>query len=165
MWQWWKSLFRAKPNYDTYKPSERVIYTYWNGQNNVTEDPIIVYRRLMDVGPELSVDMKVSTSIHKDAGIAYVAMVKKIRGIFDLKPMSEGGLTEAETVQLLDHFLTFCGMVKKNSSPTPTNATATSPSSPSSWVGNPPTANTSASGSTANEPTTDAPPKSAPESK
>lgn len=150
----------------SYRPEEMQIYRYWNGTRTVAADPVALYKRVMDVGPELAVDMKVSVSPLKDAGAAYEKMVAKIRGIFNLPPLKDGievdgTLSDAAAASLLDDFLGWCEQLKKNLSPTPTSAEATSPSTASTREDGPPTSNTSASGSTASEPST-APPSPSP---
>lgn len=141
---------------DVYHPRERLIYYYWNGAKHVAADPIALYKRMMAQGPELSIDIKVANSASKDAGKAHDALVGRIRTIFDLKPLTDGGLSELESAQLLDHFLVYCERLKKNSSPSPTSSTTTA-DSPTSSPTVPPTSNSSVSGSTANGPSTDGP--------
>lgn len=146
--------------YNLYKPKERLIYTYWDGFKDVACDPYVLYKKLMAKGTDLSIDIKVANSQSKDAAAAHNSMIAKLRIIFDLKSYEEGGLTELETIGLMDHFLLFARRVKKNTSHFPTSQTATSDSSPSSTEGNRPTTNGSDSGSTANEPSTAEPPPS-----
>ncbi|MDE2098090.1 MAG: hypothetical protein KGL39_12625 [Patescibacteria group bacterium] len=149
--------FSHKDPYDLYKPGERLIYHYYDGIKTVSADPLRLYRQMMDVGPELSVEIKVSRSASKDASKAHVDAIKHIRSIFDIKPYEEGGLTEVECLQLLDHFWIYTGHLKKNSSPSPTSVEATLATSASTSGGSPPTSNMQACGSTANGPST-APP-------
>lgn len=161
MFGWLKRLLgRGRKTYDIYHPKERMIYSYFNGQKVIQADPLQLERKLMDVGPELSIDMKVAKSISKDAATAHTKMVQQCRGIFNVKPIEEGGLTELETVLLLEHYLAYTDEVKKNWSPIATPVTGTSaPSGPSS-EGNPPTPNSSVSGSTDEGNVTGNPPSS-----
>ena len=110
MWNWIKSWFVSnKEHLDLYHPKQRVIYHFWDGKKVVDADPMPIYKAMMTVGPELSVDLKVSNSVSKDAGKAHDAAIVKIRKIFRVKSLDEGGITEAECVQLLEHFLRpFC---------------------------------------------------------
>ena len=158
IWEWLSGLFaRRGGSHDFYRPGQRLIYRYWDGEKVITADPMVLYRRVSDVGPELSVDIRVTNSISKGAGKAYTNVLKKVREIFSVKSLEEGGLSETETLELLDHFLGYCDGVKKNSRSTLTTATETSaPSAPSS-AESPPTTNTSASGSTGGEPFTAGP--------
>ena len=142
---------------DVYLPSERLLYRYFTGQEIVPADPMQLWQKLMEVGPELSIDMKVANSALKDAPKAHEAMLKKVRSIFSVKPWEEGGLSQLETIELLNHFLSWCHIEKKNTSPLPTSAAATSaPSAPSS-VASPATESSSPSGSAGAEISTSAP--------
>lgn len=124
-----------------YSLQERSIYGYFRGEKDTNDEPVIVWtdplamwKKLMEHGPELSVRMKVAFSPSKGNVQAHTELVKQIRDAFGIKPFEEGGLTEAECVYLLDHFLTYIGTIKKNSSepPTPpeeeTSPTSVSPS-------------------------------------
>lgn len=122
MFQWLFSLFGKKHKQDQglgdtlefYKPKERIIYSYWNGSQIVKADPMTLYKRVMDHSQELSAEMKVSNSPSKDASSSHTSLVKKVRDIFNVLPLEEGGLSELETLQLLDHFMTYTNAVKKN---------------------------------------------------
>jgi len=157
MFRWLtKWIFGNQPQ-QIFHPKERMIYQYWDGQKVVAVDPLIIYRRFAEVQPQLVIDRKVATSLSKDAPKAWPAMIAKIHTIFEIKGMSEGGLTEAETIQLLDHFLIFCEDVKKNANPIPILPTTTSPPMPSFSEEGPPTETGSDSGSTEKEPSIDEP--------
>lgn len=138
-----------------YKPKERQIYCYWNGKEDIKEDPTVIYRRIADVGPELKIDLTVAGSISKDAGKAEVKAIQKLQKIFEVKSFAEGGLTEEELWNLFSHFLDYRDRLKKNSSPSPISATATLGSSSSSSAESPPTESGLVSGSTEKEPCTD----------
>ena len=159
---WIAFLFRPKPiaddeRFDLYEPKQRLIYKYFNGDKIVSADPMILHRKMMAKAPDLYIDSKVATFPNKDSGKAQVALTKNIREIFGVKPLDEGGLTELETAELWKSFLIYCEWVKKNWNPPPTSPEGTSdPTGPSSG-GSPPTLNTSASGSTASEPSSDKP--------
>lgn len=155
MWQWIRSFFVSPEEpYDQFRPKDRMIYTYWSGSQTVRADPLALYKKMMDVGPSLAIDMKVANSASKDAGKAHDELVEKIRSIFSVAPLDKGGLTELETVELLDHFLTYVGMVKKNSSSYPTSPTGTSEPSASTSAEGPPTTSSADCGSTASGPST-----------
>lgn len=154
---WVASLFARGDSYDLYRPAERLLYQYFDGKGLVRADPMVLYKRMMERGPELAVDIQVSQSPSKSAGKAYSDMVEKVRQIFSLAPYEAGGLTELEAVELLYHFMTYTGMLKKNSSPSPTSAEATSAVCEPSSAENPATPPSSDSGSTADAPSS-APP-------
>lgn len=146
MFGWFKNLFRkessskgdassAPSKGGFFEPKERQIYSYWNGTDVIEADPMTLFRKIMDVGPELAVDVKLADSISKDAAAGFSGMVTKSRTVFGIKSFEEGGLTENESVQLLDNFLGWCQEQKKNMNPTPTAATVTPAASGHSWAG------------------------------
>ena len=168
MFAWLRSLFGKKEEFalDLYKPSLRQIYRYYDGQKVVTADPLVIYKRLMDRGPTLAVDMKVSATTMKGNVKAHDDSLRKIREIFDVKPLDQGGLTEIETLALLDHYLVFEDVQKKIAPRRPTSPGETSPSSSPSTDAAPPTPSSTDSGSTDAGPSTEppTPPPSEPES-
>ena len=161
MFGWLTNLFRKNTDDDEtfglYHPKETLIYTYWNGQKLIKADPLTLYKKMMEQGPDLQTVIKVASSIHKDASKAHTEAVSRIRSIFNVKSYEEGGLTEIQTMDLLDNFLTFSGFSKKNSNPSPISSGETSGPSDPSPVGNPHTPNSGDSGSAAAVPPTDSP--------
>ncbi len=161
--QWISSWFHYEEEEkdNLYKPKQRHIYSYWDGTNLIKADPIVLWKKVMGIWPELSIDMRVANSPSRDALQAHEAMIRKIRELFTLKSLEEGGLSELEAIGLLDHFLLFCNITKKNSSPSATTQTGTSPVTPEpttpsgekSSTPSPATPNTSDSGSTVKEST------------
>ena len=85
----------------------------------------------------------------KDAGNAHAKMLEQIRSIFQVEPLAAGGLTEYETVGLLDHFLLYCAELKKNLRSFATLSESPAAVSANSSDANPPTEKPSESGSTA----------------
>ena len=135
-----------------YAPKERKIFQFWNGQVVIYEDPMVVSRKISDVGPELKIDLDVADSISKDANKAGRAALEKVQKIFGLKSYADGGLTEDETFEVFGKFLAYRTKLKKNLSQSPTSPEATLPTSaPSSPVVQP-IPSSSASGSTDNDP-------------
>ena len=163
LFSWLKSFF-VSPSYeesiDVYRPEERLLYSYWNGTELVRCDPIQLYKRMMAKGPELSIDIKVAQSKSKDAVKAHDSMIKTIREIFSLKPMEEGGLSEIETIELLDHFMRFSDIIKKNSSPSTIFAEGQSGNSEPTKAEPPPTSSSLHSGSLEKEDSIETPPSS-----
>ena len=161
MFSWLKNLFTGRQGrYDLYRPAERQIYKFWDGKKEVADDPMLLYKRMMDVGPELSINIKVANSPLKDAGEAHTKMLEQIRNIFRVAPLAAGGLTEYETVGLLDHFLLYCAELKKNLRSFATLPGSLAAASANSSAASPPTEKPSESGSTANAPSTAGPPPS-----
>lgn len=115
-----------------FKAEDMLIYSYDNGQGTVKADPMVLFKRYAEKIEEIKVDLKVAQSPMKDADQAYDKGLERIRWVFDIKPYSEGGLTEVKTLELFYHFSRFIMDIKKNSSGTPTlPPTSASPSPPS----------------------------------
>ena len=127
-----KSFLLGEDRYDVYHPKKRMIYSYWNGDKLIDSDPLVLYKRMMDHSTDISIDMKVSSSASKDSGKAHNNLIKSIREIFEIKPLAEGGLTEIETVNLLDHFIIYSEWVKKNLNPSATSSNSLEESNSSS---------------------------------
>lgn len=164
VFNWIRSLFRRQSDpFDVYSPQERLIYTFWNGKERIKADPIVLYKRVMARGPELSVHIKVSVSPSKNAVTAHENMLEIIRGVF-LIPKPAGGsplscedtLTEVELLTLFDHFMLYAERLKKKSNLFVTSSSNTADSAPTSPE-RPPTPSTAGSGSTGNGQPTDGP--------
>ena len=140
---------------DLFQPEQRLIFSYFDGTTTLVKaDPMVLYRKMMEVGPELSVDISVARSASKDADVAYDKMLTKIRKVFGTKLFEEGGLTESETVALFDKFNIYCEEIQKKTKNLVTSQTETPSTSQPFIPGGPLTPNGSASGSTANAPST-----------
>ena len=149
MFSWFK-----KRN-DIYSPKERKIFSYFDGERTVKADPLALYKRVMDKGPSLSIDIAVSSSQSKDAAKAQKELVENIRKIFNVKSLTNeiecvGTLTDTEVLNLLDMFMDYTADVKKNSKTLPTTATTTPLSTTSK--NDQATTSTMDSGSTKTEP-------------
>ncbi len=128
MFSWLLRLFGRDTTTDVYRPKERLIYSYSNGEKDIKVDPIVLYKEIMKVGPELAVAIQVAVSPSQDAVKAHDDSMVHIRRIFGIKPYAEGGLTETETAELLDNFLLWCDRLKKNVRNPPTSPPETSAS-------------------------------------
>ena len=155
--------FRRKDVYDVYHPGERMIFAYFDGTKEVKADPMELYRKLMEEGPELQADLSVATStiagMEKGASAAQFEVVEKVRRIFTIKPYKEGGLTEIEAIDLLLMFFAFCGAVRKKSNRSPILPSSSADSKTSSAAA-PLTDKPLDSGSTDSAPSTAEPPPS-----
>ena len=146
-------------SFDTYTPEDRSIYSYNDGEKLVRIDPMVQYKKIMDVGPSLSIDLKVSTSTlmkNEDKGKAHQSLLQHVRDIFNLKPFRQTGdgktvgLTEIETVEVLDHFLSYCHELKKKVKTNVTSSNNSGVSPPYMAPTSPLMSNGSESGSTGN---------------
>lgn len=149
--------------FDLYQPEERRIYHYFNGQTIIHIDPMFLYKKLMQIGVELDIELKVAASASKDALKSHDRALDRIRSVFSLQPLAEGGLTEEECLELLQHFFRYLDQVKKNSRPSSISWSSSEASAPSS-AESPATLSSSACGFAADVSTTDAAPSSLAES-
>lgn len=131
MFGWFKKTI-TRDVHNVYQPKERLIYSYWDGKDTRKADPMILYRKVMDDRASLSANMTAATTESKFAPQAYKDMLVTIRKIFEVEPLDKGGLTEAETCALLDHFMTYVDELKKSTDLPPISPATTSPSTPSS---------------------------------
>ncbi len=162
---WLKSLLgRGEDRYDAFSPSDRLIYHFWDGRKTVHADPMLLYKRLAAKGADIEVVSKVAASTlvkDEDRRKAHDDLVRYVRDVFMLPGPDGvdcvGCLTEPQCVELLDHFYTFVGAVKKKPNPTPIPPAETSAPTPSSSGESLPTTKPSDSGSTAAAPKTDSP--------
>ena len=162
LWLVIKGLLSRKPadeldRLDVFAPGERLIYKFFDGSKQRAVDPLPLYKRLKDVWPELSADIKgARMEQSKFCDAAYDGMVQKCYRVFEVQPFNQldGGLSEIEVLNLLDHFLAYTGGVKKNLNRPPTSAEATPASTASSPAEESPTPSTSDSGSTEGVPST-----------
>ena len=117
---------------DVFLPKERLIYQFFDGQVLRAVDPMEMYKK---VSPKLGIIAADSKALKvpesKFAKDAHTRLIALIRELFEIKPLNQGGLTELETLAVFDHWWDFTCTVKKNSSPSPTDAEATLPSTPS----------------------------------
>jgi len=150
MFEWLRNLFSGGDRLDFYKPRQRYIYRYKDGDRVVIADPIALFKAVMEVGPTLEIDLRVAGSISKDASKGHTTAVAKLRQVFNLRSFAEGGATDVEVVELFNHFMVYAESLKKNSPTSATSATATSPTSVPSSAASPATPNSSVSGSIAN---------------
>ncbi len=172
LWRWFMSLFLKKSPgaWDAYHPGKRRIYSYYDGQVIVHADPLVLWKRYKAVSVDLASNYNLAFSVPTLAadpnlkGDTYTKIIKDlqeqsrkgheryvtiVREVFSVKSLSEGGLTDDECDDLIDHFISYIIALKKNTRPTPTMPRATSPISPLpiSEGPNPVTKPTSGSGS------------------
>jgi hypothetical protein len=111
---------------EIYKPKERFIFKYWNGQKVIYADPMILYKRVVEKWADLSVDLTLAHSNHSEAPKGHTLAIDKVRKIFNVDSPEDievkRTLSDNECLQLLDNFLIFVGELKKNSSPSQTTS-------------------------------------------
>lgn len=139
---------KKNPEPEVFRPKERWIYAFWDGQQDRKVDPLPLYKAVVSKGPSLSIDMRVADSPSKDNVKAHTALINQLREIFSVKPFEDGGLTERETEDLFYNFWDFCAERKNECSPTSIPAADQLPNTGSTSGENQPTANGSGFGST-----------------
>lgn len=147
-------LFPDEEVVDTFSVKERHIYHYFDGQKVVHADPMILWKKVMANGNEINADIAASRMPQsKFARPAWENLITRLREIFAVKSLEEGGLTEQETVNLFDHFMLYCHGAKKKPNEPPTTPGETSPPTPSPAgpSGGPPPTTTSGSVSSRTE--------------
>jgi len=153
LWQWFIIFFAKKPpgRWDAYHPGQRKIYSYFDGQTDTKADPLVLWKRYKSVSVDLASNYNLAFSVPALAadpnlkGEAYTKIVRDlqeqsrkgheryvtiIRDIFSVKSLVEGGLTDEECDDLIDHFLGYMIELKKNTLRASTTAKETLPISP-----------------------------------
>lgn len=156
MFNWLISWFSKKEEKGAgYSPKERQIYQYFAGEYDSNgeqifrkQDPMVLWKDLMEVYPFLDIDLKVARSQHSDNRKCWDHAVKTIRELFNVKSLAEGGLGEIETMELLDSFVDYVIELKKNSNQMPTFSKLLVGDQQHSSEESQPTSNTLDSGST-----------------
>jgi len=140
MWEWLRSLFvPAKKSGHVFRPSKRRIYSYVSGYDDKGEevithrDPLELWAKIADNANQLDRDWRVGrVEESKFAQTAQKSFIGKIREIFAVKPVEEGGLADSDVVELFWDFMAFVDSLKKTSPQTTTSATATTPATANS---------------------------------
>lgn len=122
----------------------RGIFTYHDGRRYRHCDPIVFARKLWAVtieqenqyahipdmvAPPIPFDYDASISLIRSGDPdqmqrGYAEISQAARQVFDVKPLSEGGLTEDECEKLLSRFQKYLGILKKNGSGSQTSPQA-----------------------------------------
>ncbi len=105
--------------------SKRQIFHYHDGQRKRAADPIVVIRAMcshptLDLETHLQQFNSDDDKLRNEAG---GVLVKATREIFDVKGFTDShrsGLTERETLDVLDSFIAYIDTLKKNGSGQPT---------------------------------------------
>lgn len=117
---------------DLFDPAETLIYTHLKGYDQrrqkvyVSKDPVRLYRRVMEYGQEISINSKVARSASKGAPGCWDKLTSRLREVFEIPAVEEGGLPGVHLVKLLNHFMDYCDGIKKNLPTATTSASATS---------------------------------------
>lgn len=100
---------------------DRQIYKYHDGNSEVLGDPVSISRHfLVDIQAQGYDPEQLFKTISEPANDikryseAMDTLLPAIRQAFNVKPLSHGGLTEGETLNLLADFLSFQANLKKN---------------------------------------------------
>jgi len=102
------------------KPTNRKIFSYWNGHKNIFADPIAISNRL-DTHPVYRPDVHpliAETSKNPQAGVdAFNVCISAYRDAFQLEPYDSEtgfGLIDSEVIELHGTFCLYLESLKKN---------------------------------------------------
>lgn len=146
-----------------YAPEQRMIYRHYAGTTPdgrkviVAKDPMALWKRFHPRSQAISINLRVSLSPSKAAPEMHEKLMEDLRHVFEVPKYEDGGLTELELSQLLDHYLSFIAHLKKKANSSRTVSGETSPGTPTSADEGPTTEPSSGTGSTATGPCTDSP--------
>lgn len=98
--------------FDVYIPGERIIYQYWDGEKLVRADPMTIYKKVMGKSKELLDAIK--TDNPETFAANHDRRVNAIKEVFGVKSLDEKGLSELEMAELLNHFLDYCVLIKRD---------------------------------------------------
>jgi hypothetical protein len=110
---WFQSPVTEEP-VDQFKPKEdNYVFVYWDGDKEVTIDPIVYYRKVLLSKVALFTPKTIMELLaEEENGFEnYNKMVAKIREIFAIKPKEEGGLSEYKCLEVFHQFIGFCNGV------------------------------------------------------
>jgi hypothetical protein len=111
----------------------RDIFYFWDGQRERSVDPFEIMRAI-EQDSEFNLERDASLMIAGDDEATQIT-VRCVRRAFAVKPFNEGGLLEAECLELIQVFYEFLSALKKNISGLPIESEPTDTA-----TSNPPTA-------------------------
>jgi hypothetical protein len=122
-----RSWFRARP-FGDYPERQRMIFHYWDGQQDRAGDPLAIQRRLMTTA-DLVETAKVADVPTPDGAKAKGELIAVTREAFGVPPFESGGLLDTECLELFVRFGTFLKELEADqrplrSGPTPTDSAA-----------------------------------------
>jgi hypothetical protein len=165
MFGWLKRWLGWESEWEVYRPDERLVYSYHNGERMVRADPLVLYPRLMDVWTDLRHWIIVLDAVDNfgkskllDPEEARRKVSEYTRKIFNLKPLkdgleAEGTLTDEQAFRLLNHFIVYAEWIKKKANRLPTPS-SNSVGSTASTAAPSPIGSSSGSGSAGSVPCT-----------
>lgn len=101
----------------------RGIFRFWDGQKNRAVDPFVILASI-EADPELNLEIDSALVVAGDSA-AIAKTVRCTRRAFGVKEFSQGGLLEAECLELIGEFYDFLGALKKNTSLSPISSPPT----------------------------------------
>jgi hypothetical protein len=116
----------AARSFGVFRPKERLIYRYHDGQRDRLGDPLEIVRRLTGRdGFSLDIDGKLAFGETPEAPKALERLVEAVRDVFGVKRLEDGGMTESECLGLLLHFMEYVAEVQRDLAPLPTSPVPT----------------------------------------
>src|SRR5438552_3449222 len=116
MFAWLGKWSGREAGSEVWTPEERRIFAFFDGKAVRREDPVVLWKRLMDKATDIGIARRVAASQSKDARQAHTDLVGYIRQVFQVGTLAEGGLTDEEAIDLQDAFLGYIDAKKKQPS-------------------------------------------------
>lgn len=115
-----------------FRKTQREIFRYWDGLRWRAIDPMVVFRSMSshpEFNPEVHIPLLASDNLElqQQAAPIAVAATRQIFGIEAFADGHEGGLTELETLAVLNDFCEFADGLKKNGNGQQTSPVAMEP--------------------------------------
>lgn len=139
-----RKLFRRR------RPT-RGIFQFWDGERERYVDPFEILRAISS-DTEVNLETESALMLAGDDA-ATLKTVQLVRRAFGVKHFNEGGLLEAECLELIERFYDFLGALKKNISESPISSTPMESASSTTSTGPEPLAPGSSSSDSPKTPT------------
>lgn len=101
----------------------RAIFRFWDGQRDRAADPLEILRALEN-DSLVNLEVESAFMLAGDAE-ATLKTVQLVRRAFGVKDFTQGGLLEAECLDLIENFYDFLSSLKKNTSASPISSPPT----------------------------------------
>lgn len=105
------------------RQTDRGIFRFWDGQQDRAVDPFEILRAIEN-DPEFSLERDGALLVVGDDD-SIQKTVRCVRRAFQVKEFSQGGLLEAECLELIERFYEFLSSLKKNISASPISSRPT----------------------------------------
>lgn len=108
----WRKQLVEQDRWDYYKPIDRYVYKYHDGEKEVTADPMVLYKKVMAKWPIIGKFLAEYKAVTDAETLArHDQLIAAIRELFGIKKLEEGGLSEQETLDLFNHFRIYANII------------------------------------------------------